>query len=78
MEAYKFETTIQEDGVIQIPEMARWANQRVEVFLVISPSLVREAKTSPSITAFLDRWHGFLKGHDPDQLRAQYLQEKYG
>ncbi len=42
MEAYKFETTIQENGVIQIPEMARLTHQRVEVFVVVSAAINRE------------------------------------
>ena len=37
MEAYKFETTIQENGVIQIPEIARFAHRQVEVFIVVRP-----------------------------------------
>ncbi len=77
MEAYKFETTIQEDGVIQIPEMARLAHQRVEVFIVVPPPATQETKSSHPIEAFLDKWRGFLKGCDPDELRSQYLQEKY-
>lgn len=78
MEAYKFETIIKKNGVIEIPEISKWAQQRVEVFVVINPTDVQETKPSLSVTAFLNRWRGFLKGDDPDQLRAQYLQEKYG
>ena len=78
MEAYKFETTIQQGGVIQIPEMSRWTHQRVQVFVVISPPAAPETELAPSIAAFLDRWRGFLKGCDAEQLRGQYLQEKYG
>ena len=37
MEAYKFETMIQKDGIIQIPEIAKLENEKVEVFVVISP-----------------------------------------
>ncbi len=78
MEAYKFETTIQENGVIRIPEMSRWAQQHVEVFIVIDPADKQQNQTKLSLGTFLERWQGFLKGYDPDQLRAQYLQEKYG
>jgi hypothetical protein len=77
MEAYKFEATVQKDGVIRIPEMSRWADQRVEIIVVIQPSVARETEALPSAGAFIDKWRGFLAGNDPDQLRSQYLQEKY-
>ncbi len=77
MEAYKFETIVRENGVIQIPEMAGLAHQRVEVFIVVPSPAIQETKPSQSIEAFLDKWRGFLKGCDPDELRSQYLQEKY-
>ncbi|MEA3342044.1 MAG: hypothetical protein U9R15_18930 [Chloroflexota bacterium] len=77
MEAYKFETTIQENGVIQIPEMARLTHQRVEIFVVISAAINQESRKPQSVENFLDKWRGFLKGFNPDELKAQYLQEKY-
>ncbi len=78
MEAYKFETTVQENGVIQIPNMANLAHQRIEIFVVTSPTTREETKPAQSLATFLDKWRGFLKGFDPDKLRSQYLQEKYG
>ncbi len=33
MEAYKFETTVLEDGVIRIPEIANIRNKKVQVFV---------------------------------------------
>jgi hypothetical protein len=78
MQAYKFETTVQENGIIQIPEMAGLAHQRVEVFVVVSSSDEQETKQSQAVDIFLEKWTGFLKGLDPDELKHQYLQEKYG
>jgi len=78
MEAYKFETTIQKNGVIQIPEIAKWAQQRVDVFVVIHPTSRPDVELALSVKNFLNRWRGFLKGYDPDKLRTQYLQGKYG
>jgi len=66
MEAYKFETIIKKNGVIEIPEISKWAQQRVEVFVVINPTDVQETKPSLSVTAFLNRWRGFLKGYEKD------------
>ncbi len=62
MEAYKFETTIQENGVIQIPEMARLTHQRVEAFVVVSAAINRENREPQGVESFLDKWRGFLKG----------------
>ena len=81
METYTFETTVQENGAITIPERARWANRRVKVVLVIHPSRGaspgEETERTASVSAFLDTWRGLLKDLDPDQLRAEYLQDKY-
>lgn len=35
MEAYKFETTVLENGVLQIPEISKYKNQEIEVFIVL-------------------------------------------
>ena len=78
MKAYKFETTVQENGIIQIPEMARLAYQRVEIFVVVSPSAEQQTRQVQTVDAFLDKWRGFLRGLDLDELKLQYLQEKYG
>ena len=78
METYKFETTVQEDGVIKIPEIAKLAHQRVEISVVISSSDELASEPSQYIEAFINKWRGFLKGFDPDELKSKYLQEKYG
>ena len=78
MKAYKFETTVQENGIIQIPEMARLAYQRVEIFVVVSPTAEQQTRQVQTVDAFLDKWRGFLRGLDLDELKLQYLQEKYG
>ena len=37
MEAYKFATTVLENGIIKIPELKDYADQKVEVFVVLKP-----------------------------------------
>lgn len=37
-----------------------------------------DAKEQLSISSFLNKWRGSLKGLDPDELKYQYLWEKYG
>nr|VFK15901.1 MAG: hypothetical protein BECKLPF1236A_GA0070988_101356 [Candidatus Kentron sp. LPFa]VFK31249.1 MAG: hypothetical protein BECKLPF1236C_GA0070990_101326 [Candidatus Kentron sp. LPFa] len=36
MEAYKFETTVLRNGIIQLPEISKFANCRIEVFIVVN------------------------------------------
>ena len=77
MEAYKFETTVLQDGTFRIPECARFANQPVEVFVVLKTPKEPKYESSQSIEEFLKKWTGFLGDVDPDELKEQYLQEKY-
>ena len=78
MEAYKFDTIVRERGIIQIPEIAPLENQNIEVFIVVKTKAPKKKPQQESFTEFLDEWTGFLKGIDPDELKAQYLEEKYG
>jgi hypothetical protein len=77
MHAYKFETTILDKGVIQIPEMAGLAHARVEVFIVIKEAKSVKTQKSQTIQEFLEKWTGFLEGVNPDDAKLQYLQDKY-
>lgn len=77
MEAYKFETIVLQGGTFHIPECARFANQSVEVFVVLKTPAKQLQEPSQSIEEFLNKWTGFLGGVDPDALKCQYLQEKY-
>ena len=78
MEAYKFKTTIKEKGIIQIPEIARFVNQKIEVFIVVKPDAQVATQKKEAIANFLKQWQGFLKGFDADNLKSLYLEEKYG
>lgn len=78
MEAYKFETTVEENGIIHIPEISRFAHRHVEIFLVFEyPESQPEKARQQSVEQFLDKWTGFLKGSDPDEAKLQYLRGKY-
>ncbi|MEJ5311053.1 MAG: hypothetical protein WHX52_14920 [Anaerolineae bacterium] len=78
METYRFETTVKDNGIIQIPEIVHLARQKVEVIVMVSPVFAQETDKAYAIDRFLDKWRGFLKDTDPDELKSQYLQEKYG
>lgn len=75
MEAYKFKTTVEEEGVLRIPEIARLAHQQVEVFVVVAPDT--EAGSAQTVQQFLDKWQGLLQDFDVEELKPQYLREKY-
>ena len=78
MKAYKFETSVLQGGTFRIPECARFANQPVEVFVVLkTPEERQSEQPSQSIEEFLNTWTGFLGDIDPDELKHRYLQEKY-
>jgi len=78
MEAYKFETTVSENGMIQLPEISKFANRQIEMFIVIKQQ-DKQADTAKKITPeqFADKWKGFLKGINPDDSKFQYLSEKF-
>ena len=78
MEAYKFETIIQENGIIQIPEIAKFAHRQVEILVLVHPTTEQETGKMQAVQDFIDKWRGVLKDSDPDELKSQYLQEKYG
>jgi len=78
MEAYKFKTKIKDKGIIQIPEIARFANQAIEVFIVVNPKKHSVERKKEALNHFLETWTGIIEGANPDELKAQYLEEKYG
>ncbi|NOX48689.1 MAG: hypothetical protein GXO89_17105 [Chlorobi bacterium] len=76
MEAYKFETTVLENGIIKVPQFEKYTNRKIEVFVVFLPQIIeKEQKTS--IDGFLKEWTGFAKGIDPDTEKYDYLMKKY-
>lgn len=78
MEAYKFETIVLENGIIQIPEISQFAHRPVEIFLILKQSSTQaETNKQQIIEQFLEKWTGFLKGIDPDDAKLQYLRRKY-
>ncbi len=78
MEAFKFETTVLENGVIKIPEISQLAHRPVEIFIVPKqPDAQKDSESQQTIDQFLEKWTGFLKGSNPDDAKFQYLRRKY-
>ncbi len=61
MEAYKFETTVQKNGIIRIPEISRFANREVEVFIMLKPETGLHPERSQDVQQFLSKWRGLLE-----------------
>lgn len=76
MNAYKFETTVMEDGVIRIPEFKKYTNQKVEIFIVVKSENINNVENQ-TIDEFLDRWSGFFSTTDTDDVKYNYLMEKH-
>jgi hypothetical protein len=80
MEAYKFQTTIQANGIIQIPEISQFAHRDVDIFILLKPQPTPPRLDPEAIQMFLRQLQGILKDVPPDELdslKEQYLQEKY-
>jgi hypothetical protein len=76
MKAYKFATTVLENGIIKIPELRGYADQKVEVFVVLKPK--RNIKPgNKKIDDFFMKWAGIFKIAQTDDVRYNYLIEKY-
>lgn len=81
MNAFKFETTIQDDGMIKIPELKKFANQVVEVLIVEKAKRFRKTQqTNITFGEFCKKWRGFLRGANIEDWKndyTTYLEEKY-
>lgn len=75
MEARKFATKVHENGILKIPELKKYKNQKVEVFVVIKPE--NNKQKNKSINDFLTKWSGFFSSIDTDDPKYNYLTEKH-
>ncbi len=78
MEAYKFETTVLENGVIQIPEMARYKNQKVQIFLIPDNSIEEDDEKSniQHVEEFINTWVGHFSEIETDDIRYNAIMGK--
>jgi len=77
LQAYKFETTVLENGLIQIPDFMNYINQEVEIFVVLKPIQKEENKKKITTSEFIKKWAGFLTITNTEDSKYQYLIEKY-
>ncbi len=76
MEAYKFETTVLENGMIKVPYLNKYENQQIEIFIVFEPQKIKK-KQKISADEFLQKWTGFISEIDIETEKYNYLMEKY-
>ncbi len=75
LQVFKFDTIVQENGIIRIPEIKRFVNCEIEIFVVIKQTKKLEPKLT--VSSFIEQWAGFFKTNDADDAKYQYLTEKY-
>lgn len=78
MEAYKFETTILENGVIKIPEISRYKNYEIEIIVMFKPYKKQTSIKKKSIDDFFEKWSGRFSKIETDDIRYNALMEKHG
>ncbi len=76
MEAYKFETTVLENGIIKVPQLDKYKNQQIEIFIVLK-SQKKNKKQKVSTNEFLKKWTGFIPETNTEVDKYNYLMEKY-
>lgn len=74
MNIFRFKTKIPKNRLIKIPKSAELADKRVEIILISD-----QHKTTKKAAAqkFVDNWAGFLYSSNPENLKTDYLSEKY-
>jgi len=68
MEAYKFETTILENGMIQIPNFQKLKSKKVEVLILYQLEKEPETKVKEA-EEFINKWFGYFPIIDTDDIR---------
>lgn len=69
MEAYKFETTVLENGMIQIPNYQKLKFKNVEVVLLVKQPEIEQKSKEQEVKEFVDKWYGFFPEIDIDDIR---------
>ncbi len=75
MEAYKFETKVLKNGVIKLPQLEKFTDKKVELFIVLKKEKVKKEKISAE--DFLEQWTGFIPNSDSDIEKFNYLMNKH-
>ena len=74
MNIFRFKTKIHKNRTIKIPKSVQVTNKRVEIIVLSENEQNAEGKAAQE---FLDNWSGFLHNVNPDNLKNDYLSDKY-
>lgn len=74
MNIFRFKTKIPKNRIIKIPRSAHVTDKSVEIIVLSEQEKSTDAKTAHE---FVDTWAGFLQNINPDNLKSEYLTEKY-
>jgi hypothetical protein len=74
MQAYRFETRITKNGLIKLPLSNQLFDKEVEIIILPKQGQKTEKLSSSD---FINKWTGFLKDSNTEDLKLQYLSEKY-
>lgn len=73
MQTYKFDTHIDNNGVITLPENLHLKDLDVNVII----SVKNEENIKYTVDDFVNEWKGVLSGIDQDKTKYEYLKEKH-
>lgn len=76
MEALKFVTKIKKHGIIKIPELESYANQKVDVVVTLKAG-EEDKLTKSEFSNFLKKWAGYFSEADTVDAKYNYLMKKY-
>lgn len=74
MQAYRFETRISKEGIIQLPYNQQLIDREVEIIILPKQEFNPNKNTA---TDFVNRWAGFLSNENVEESKLKYLIEKY-
>jgi len=75
MEAVRFETTILDNGMIQIPNFQKMKSKKVEVVILYKPENEQDIKEKEA-EEFINKWFGYFPLIDSDQARYNAIVSK--
>jgi len=68
MGAYKFETTILENGMIQVPDFQKLKSKKVEVLILYKNEPEQDIKEKEA-EEFINKWFGYFPIIETDDIR---------
>ncbi|MEI8203801.1 MAG: hypothetical protein WCH34_12345 [Bacteroidota bacterium] len=74
MQAYRFETRISKEGIIQLPLNQQLFGKEVDI-IIFTKEVLKSTKNASAL--FVDKWAGFLSDDNTDDAKYQNLKNNY-